>query len=36
VETVRQAVFDRLTGDQVRALGEIADALRKPSDSATG
>jgi DNA-binding MarR family transcriptional regulator len=36
VETVRQAVFDRLTDDQVRALGEITDALRKPSDSATG
>lgn len=35
VETVRQAVFDRLTPDQVRTLGEIADALRKPTDSVT-
>jgi DNA-binding MarR family transcriptional regulator len=36
VETVRQAVFDRLSADQVRILGEIADALRKPTDAVTG
>ncbi|UJW28609.1 MarR family transcriptional regulator [Saccharothrix sp. AJ9571] len=27
VETVRESLFDPLTGDQVRALGEISDAI---------
>jgi DNA-binding MarR family transcriptional regulator len=36
VETVRRAVFDRLTDEQVATLGEIADALRTPADSVTG